>query len=520
MSAEHCLEIACQKLPVANRAMQEYGDKPLSAYLQNFILPPVPSYQSRDDFFDAVYRYAAPLLGEIIAEKAVRDLKNCPVILTANHLGVEYFSQSLQSSLIFSMNAVKQSFPRAGIPVFSFGNVPLNNLTYPRGALLYHVHPEKLDQMPFRLPIFPDSFKRRLAGTAPCFDRNMLTRAGLRLNKMLEGRQIHPDAGRVLKRILEKDYGADSVLSVPDYSQQAALLNTRIWKQLFAEPDAAPKLLYLEMEKIASMLLPSDLANSESLAHRVLFDAALRKEILELLDGVNGCWVQKSLAQRLLSDRPDNARQRLPESCGTVFFWGIDKLGRRIPLSIETDKNNREILGGIDDHRNRFELPFTPEDFLEYLENKRLLPSLFTCFLALSFARGLACIGGYFQGEYLPAIQKGLATALRAAGYADAAEPVSKVPTHFYLSGMLGIMAKVADQCLIPAGPVEIIAGGGITAKDMEQMCSLTLREAHLAGLFETLPDILSPEKLRAGGWKKELAADCFRLLNGKAVVK
>jgi copper homeostasis protein CutC len=96
---------------------------------------------------------------------------------------------------------------------------------------------------------------------------------------------------------------------------------------------------------------------------------------------------------------------------------------------------------------------------------------------------------------------------------------VSQVPTGGYISGMLALMTRIEEDCLIPAGPVEIIAGGGITSNDIEQMRSLTVRDAHLAALFETVPDIV-PAGLNAPGWKRQLAGDCSRLLEGKVVVK
>ena len=80
-------------------------------------------------------------------------------------------------------------------------------------------------------------------------------------------------------------------------------------------------------------------------------------------------------------------------------------------------------------------------------------------------------------------------------------------------------MALIGEHYLVPAGPLEIIAGGGITRRDIEKMLSLTVREAHLAALFETLPDAISPTRLPTG-WKKQLAADSLRLLKGKVVVK
>ena len=43
-----------------------------------------------------------------------------------------------------------------------------------------------------------------------------------------------------------------------------------------------------------------------------------------------------------------------------------------------------------------FELAYTPASICEALKENRVLPSLFTCFLTLSFARGMVCPGGYF----------------------------------------------------------------------------------------------------------------------------
>ncbi len=164
--AEEYLNIACKNIPVINRIIQKYGELPLSDYLKNFILKPLPSYQPRDDFFKAVYHYTASLLGESLAYQAVHDLEEYPVILTSNHLGVEYFSQSLQSSILFALCRTAKT-----VPVFSFGNIPLNNLTYPRGALLYNLSPDKLNNMPARLPVFPERLKRGIAGIIPGFDR-------------------------------------------------------------------------------------------------------------------------------------------------------------------------------------------------------------------------------------------------------------------------------------------------------------------------------------------------------------
>jgi hypothetical protein len=80
-------------------------------------------------------------------------------------------------------------------------------------------------------------------------------------------------------------------------------------------------------------------------------------------------------------------------------------------------------------------------------------------------------------------------------------------------------MAKSEGDCLIPAGPAEIIAGGGLTKDDLEKIKSLTVRDAHLAGLFETIPDF-APWVLSQSGWKRKLAEEIWPLLNEKVVLK
>jgi len=208
------------------------------------------------------------------------------------------------------------------------------------------------------------------------------------------------------------------------------------------------------------------------------------------------------------------------EGCGTVFFWGIDHLGRKIPLCLESDNADHNVLRGIDASGNLWEFPYTPESIVFGLNENRLIPSVFTCFLIVSFARGFTCVGAYFQAEYLPLIQHGFVNALlKTSCYHNIASFVTRIPMDSYLSGMLAVMVRTEDRCLIPAGPIEIIAGGGIAYRDLVQMQSLTVRDAHIAGLFETVPAAV-PMELRPPGWKKQLSKDCFRLLDGKAVVK
>jgi len=94
---------------------------------------------------------------------------------------------------------------------------------------------------------------------------------------------------------------------------------------------------------------------------------------------------------------------------------------------------------------------------------------------------------------------------------------VAQARTDAYMDGMLAVMARVGDH-LVPAGPVELMAGG-MTLADMDHLSRLTVREAHLADLFETLQDAV-PANTLPHGWKRQLAGDTFQSLKDKMVMK
>jgi len=104
-------------------------------------------------------------------------------------------------------------------------------------------------------------------------------------------------------------------------------------------------------------------------------------------------------------------------------------------------------------------------------------------------------------------------------GFQGAADRVDAVATYTYLSGMQTVMTQIDEGGLIPAGPVEIIAGGGLDEADIEKILQLTVEEAHIASLFETIPDI-APWFAGDSGWKKDLALEIGPQLTHRIVVK
>ncbi len=507
----------CRQSSVINRALDNYGQLSLAEYLCQILRYSENPLQPRNDLLEVIYHYAESLLGETVAENVVLELEAMPVVLTANHHGVDFLAQSVQGSLIFSLREVTGK-PAMTVPVFACGNVALNNPTFPRGLLIYNFDLQAAHaKLPIRLPIFLDRDKRKSVSTVDAFDYNMVIRAEQRLKILVRDKQISPSLAEIASTILSEDYRSVSNMGLSNYSQQAVALNNRIWKKCFQEPEQAPELVYLELEKITSLLLQLDLNDENSLIWQVMFNPNLRVNVLGYLDGAKACWNRSKLASRIAQTLRD--KQSVQGGSGTVFFWGVDDTGCRIPLALSDSAYGEATLQGRDEQSKLWTIPFKPKTILQALQVGRILPSLFTCYTTIGFARGVSCCGGYFQCEYLPIMQHGLIRALQdLGGCASVADCLSTVPSDIYLSGMQMIMHHLDDDVLLPAGPIEIISSGGLSQHQINQLCSLRVCDVHLAGLVETVSDMYHQLSC-PDNWCYLLANENSQMLRNKTVV-
>jgi hypothetical protein len=515
---ERSLALVCERSPVIKRAIDHYGELSLADYLRQTLVVSDNPLQPRDDLLEAVYRYAAPLLGDTVAERAAQELKTLPAVLTANHHGVDFLAQSLSSSLIFSLREVGGK-PATTVPVFACGNVPLDNPTYPKGLLLYHADWRAPNRglPPLKLPVFSNRHRRKPVSMVAAYDSDMLVQAERRLAAMVCTGQIPATLAKAVENILSEDYRSGDAKKRTSYSQQAVVLNHRIWRRLFRDPERAPDMVYLELEKITGHLLQRDLRDEDSLVWQIMFNPTLRAEVLRRLDGARACWDRGKLTRRAYPKPSD--RQADIGGCGTIFFWAINDKGCRVPLSLMNSASQTPMLQGRDDGGGLWTVPFEPQCLLQNLNTGHLLPSLFTCFVTIGFARGISCYGGYFQAGYLARMQDGLANILLdIEGYKEYGTHLTQVPSNSYLSGMQVVLNHYESEFLLPAGPVEIIATGGLSQSQLLRMHSTTVRDAHLAGLMETIPDF-QPKGDLPHNWYWLLAEESTKIQRGRSLI-
>ncbi|MDX2421754.1 MAG: hypothetical protein QNK43_03670, partial [Amphritea sp.] len=127
---------------------------------------------------------------------------------------------------------------------------------------------------------------------------------------------------------------------------------------------------------------------------------------------------------------------------------------------------------------------------IDAISKGQLLPSVFGCFLVTALARGVTCLGGYYQADYLPQMQAAITAVLLSNNHFEVASAIAECRTDGYLSGMQTVMIE-QNNGVLPAGVLEILASGVLTPAELEFIENISLSDAHYASLAETLADIM-----------------------------
>lgn len=514
---QELMELAEENLPVVKRTILEYGDKGIDFYLKSINHNSgTTSIDPRKDFINAVVDYLEPLLGQDVANRVANDIETFPVILTANHHGIEYLPQFMQGNILYYICRLINDKNSSTVPVLSCGGVPMRNCSYARGILMYEIEAEGINDLPCKLPVFPDKYRQAMVNLMPPFTESFVNNALKRLDKLVSTEQVNSKIGSTAKDILEEVYLKDFVLNQKKYSHQAVIVNHQIGKKIFSKTAKKPDIAYIELEAITSSLIKLDLLKSSSLAYVTLFNENLCEKIISNLDGKRICWDTKKLQQLTSEELSKDERSKLIGGSGTHFFWGVEENFMRYPLMLVKEKGKTPKLVGREGSGVERSFEFTTSNIIELLKNDKIMPSVFMCFLVIAFARNYGCLGGYFQGDYLKAIKKGMEEAFSEfPEYFSYKNEISNVPCDYYLSGPMFAGIKKDKNLVLPAGTIEIIAGGGFDERDLEKISEINIEEAHHLGIYNLYPDIAN-ESNWIEDWQQRLGEELFKTYNEK----
>lgn len=479
------IKMARQSRPTIARTLDVFGGRTLKELAEDITSPTVESYQGRDDVWQAVEVDVGRRYGPKIAAIVAQDMRADPVLPTSNHYGIDTAADSIQGTILLALRKEKprQKHPMA---VFAFSTVSMNNsFSYPMGLLFYDHASDRIVSLPQRLPILPNKLKSRMVSGAARLDQSSIDRALNRVRHMSAEGSITPFAACALVHALEVDFGTQDVLGGADYLSQSDAVNNHLWRRVVRTPSIGSQFVQISIEKVCSELLARDLRDVSSLVSLLLFDSELNDRLLDRLDGEKACW-----------RRHDRQKDRTPADGGTMFFWGVSADGRRIPLHIR-QQGSKRYLRGARGRSESIEIDIEADAILDAIRAGIIAPSMFTCFAQLAFARGIHCVGGYYQSEYLAVMQQGIVDTLSDADeFRPVLEAIAVVPSDLCLSGVQAFSRRREDGSLLPVGSVELAEMGGIGDAELAAMASMPVRDACCLAFTEVFPQLVRSASL------------------------
>ena len=444
---------------------------------------PPPAPQDAEDFITLAGQEASRLLGESAGADLVRGLEESFVVTTANHHGLDTHPEFIQGVIVFALARLMGAAGAGGIvPVLSTGEVPMSNMSFPQGIFLGR--PKRQDRTAYaKFSLFRPGSRKTLVSLQPPFTTRDIALARQRLCD----KPFLPFEREMLQILLEDVCSSHEVLAQTSYADQATVFNARVWPRLFSDRVEIPRLLELDKAELAHKLIIKDMADEQSLIHMLLFTPEVRNNILAALNRTLGCWTCSDAETWAAPDQ------------GTVFFWGIDAKGRAFPLGLNSQN---EFFSA--DHPG-FRLALNPADMREALATKSIMPGLYLSFVVLAIARGLMCCGGAYQTGYLVDMRNRTASALAGIGEQALAQCIGALPSAPMTTGFMPLRFAGGESAPYPAGPVEIMAAGGLTPVCLESIAKVSAREAFVLYLACQYEDIV-PAGKRIPQWCEHFA--------------
>lgn len=451
-------KVVFEQKPVLKQTIDLRGTLTLEAYAresQSF----VPRVDSRlqDEFLQVFHSELSLIFSKEIADEAVRELQNNYYVSTADHHGPLVHPFFLNGLLVQSLT--NETKGNKFIFVLPCGGISLNNSSFPRGLVF---HSEKLEEE--RLHFFSLQHRHHPVYGKKAYNRRDFSRLKAELKSAAQQNEISPGLEKKITNILEKIYGTPEQFSFQYFSEQMALSNFHLWKQLPGQENM--HLIYLEQESLVRSLILRFHLYQKTVISELLQNPDYHKAFLSLFDGVTGAFSG--------------------EEKGTFLFWAI-KGGERVPLKLR----GKELVNT----QKKIKISLQNDDLKAALEKKLLMPSMVLSFIVLGFYYGLSTGGGFSQVNYLTAMKSKWIELLRTVR-----EPI---PKHLntlktdYFCGEMALTFLQKERNVVAATSLDLILyKNEETAKNIRQLFKkITLGEA-VDGMMPEFYKIITGKKV------------------------
>ncbi len=433
-------KIVWQNRPELKKLIDRSGSHSLvDFYREN--RPPQNSLPAtrKAEFLQTILGEISARFGAAIAQNACRELEQQSFVITADHHGPIVHPFFINDKL--AQSAINREEGFRNLPVFAFGNVSLNNSSFPRGLIL---HDNNLGEVRIRFK----SLKQRQSPvwTLPPYDANDLNRVR---HDLLQIKKQVP-SWETLRSLFEDIYANPEMLALQTFGEQITHTNFKLWKKIPGEENT--NLIYLQIEDVVSALLRTHHFHKETILHRLLFDQKAHDAFEKHFEGLPGAFSKN-------------------QESGTFLFWGIHD-GKR--ESLIRSQDGLRLAGGS------FRLPMTPDALLVAIHNREIIPSAALSFIVLSFYYGLTCGGGFTQIQQLKELKGTYRNFLKEVGGTKDDETVAENVMTDCFRGEF-ILATLGEQeHTVPATGIDLILYRDRSTKQglAKRLTTTTFREA------------------------------------------
>lgn len=362
----------------------------------------VPSKNEKGSHDDLILEEAARLLSkEIPTEDLKNQLIHYPIISYADHHGLLNFKLLYNSNILYS--AIIKELKLPFVVVFATGNIPLINVSYPRGFY-------------FKERRF--NFFRKKQNNIPVYlleDKIWANRDGgiesLILNYSSE--VLNAEEKKFLEYLffdcLEIERASEEY---EKFSDQLTFLNFKLWKYYFDKSirNYIVDIVYLQANRIIVNIIIDEIKKKDSLISLILFNPEVRQVFLRNFYGIQCCW---------------------GENTGSQLFWGITHKRRLTRLQVDHSSNS------LVDKGSDLCIKLEKERIIEALMARKVIHTSFFDLLIMTFLEGYMTLGGFNQIDYLPQMQQAYLKSLREVGREDLVDKFASAVTDGLICGMM-----------------------------------------------------------------------------------
>lgn len=365
--------------PVFAKLMREHGKESLRSYIRasRNSAKVIAKQERANELIREIAREVARLFDVSLGDSVAAQLRKHYVVSTADHHGILTDPVFTNANIITAAALRDSIHSPAHLVVIANANISLNNPSFPRGCIVRSDISAQSTHVRFSFMSATD--RMRSIVRFPAYNHEALHRVLTQIDR--EAAHFSDHTRATLTHIMHEVHANPRLFSFPLFSDQATIINDRLWEMMTMGDRALPQhLLYLEQERLIAALLTRYHMQQDTIAHRMLFHAEYRKTFLNYFNNTPGAF-------------------SVEKQEGTFLFWFLPR-GEKYRVSLWP--SDAGLMSADGAHC----ISWTSEAFTDKLASQELIPSTLMSYLLLAFYYGMTCLGGVSQVNYLPAMQE------------------------------------------------------------------------------------------------------------------